>query len=129
MSIVYRVNGDVPPSSLNRLREKYWPGAGPVEWEAMRPHSLLWVCAYDGAELIGFVNVVGDGGSHAFILDTIVASDYRGQGVGTTLVNTAAEEARKRDVEWLHVDYGTELQPFYAGCGFRPTAAGLRRLV
>jgi len=44
------------------------------DWKAqVERHSLGWVCARDGADLAGFVNVAWDGGAHAFILDTVVA--------------------------------------------------------
>ena len=40
-------------------------------WDRIRPHSLGWVTARDGdGRLVGFVNVVSDGGVHAFLLDT-----------------------------------------------------------
>jgi ribosomal protein S18 acetylase RimI-like enzyme len=89
-------------------------------------HSLGWVCARAGQELAGFVNVLWDGGAHAFILDTMVASARRRHGVGTRLVAVATEQAREAGCEWLHVDFTEDLAPFYLeGCGFRPTPAGL----
>jgi hypothetical protein len=47
-----------------------------------RPHSLGWVTARqpDGA-LVGFVNVAWDGGDHAFLLDTKVATENQRQGI------------------------------------------------
>ena len=92
----------------------------------MRGHSLGWVCARSEDDLIGFVNVAWDGGVHAFILDTIVTIDARGQGVGTQLVAVAVEGARTRGCEWLHVDFDDHLRAFYfEACGFAPTNAGL----
>ncbi|HXP18111.1 MAG TPA: GNAT family N-acetyltransferase [Streptosporangiaceae bacterium] len=89
-------------------------------------HSLGWVCARDGSDLVGFVNVAWDGGVHAFILDTLVTARARRRGVGTGLVALAAERARSAGCEWLHVDFDDELRPFYFdSCGFRPTNAGL----
>lgn len=79
-------------------------------------------------DLVGFVNVVGDGGVHAFVLDTTVHPSVRRQGVGVRLVTRAADEARRAGARWLHVDYEEQLGGFYARCGFRPTAAGVRRL-
>jgi hypothetical protein len=57
-------------------------------------HSLGWVVARDGAELVGFVNVAWDGGVHAFVLDTIVASSAVRSGIGTRLVDAAGAGAR-----------------------------------
>lgn len=67
-----------------------------------------------------------DGGTHAFILDTMVAQDLRKAGVGTKLVATAARGAHSAKCDWLHVDFEEHLRPFYFGaCGFKPTDAGL----
>ncbi|WP_372498322.1 GNAT family N-acetyltransferase [Streptomyces marispadix] len=78
--------------------------------------------------LVGFVNVLGDGGVHAFVLDTTVHPSARRRGLGVRLVRRAADEASRAGARWLHVDYEEHLSGFYARCGFRPTAAGLRRL-
>jgi GNAT superfamily N-acetyltransferase len=101
----------------------------PVEevdwWGQVQKHSLGWVTVRDRQGLIGFVNVPWDGGSHAFIMDTIVALRSRHQGIGKQLVAVAAQHAREAGCWTLHVDFGKELEPFYFGaCGFRPTSAG-----
>lgn len=89
-------------------------------------HSLGWVCAYEGDELVGFVNVPWDGGSHAFIMDTVVSPRNRRQGVGRRLIAEAVSRVREAGCEWLHVDFEDHLRAFYVGaCGFRPTSAGL----
>ncbi|HWG01884.1 MAG TPA: GNAT family N-acetyltransferase [Trebonia sp.] len=120
------------------------------DWqECLHGHSLGWVCARldggpgsasgsepgsepgagPGSELVGFVNVAWDGGSHAFILDTVVAGRARRAGIGTELVALAARHAGEAGCEWLHVDFGDHLVGFYHNsCGFAPTRAGLIRL-
>jgi GNAT superfamily N-acetyltransferase len=87
--------------------------------------SLTHVCAFEGERLVGFVNVAWDGGVHAFLLDTTVHPEFQRRGIATSLVRRAAELARERGAEWLHVDYEPQLEEFYRGCGFRPTGAGL----
>ena len=95
-------------------------------WGQVAGHSLGWVCAWDGDDLIGFVNVAWDGGVHAFILDTLVAARARRQGIGTALVALATEHAGAAGCEWLHVDCDAGLAPFYLdSCGFRPAPAGV----
>jgi GNAT superfamily N-acetyltransferase len=89
-------------------------------------HSLGWVCARDGTTLVGFVNVAWDGAIHAFVLDTLVASPVRHQGVGTGLVARAVDGAREAGCEWIHVDFDDDLAAFYfESCGFVPTKAGV----
>lgn len=81
---------------------------------------------WSAGPLVGFVNVVGDGGAHAFLLDTVVSPDRRSQGLGQRLVAEAEVAARELGCSWLHVDYEPALADFYERvCGFRPTAAGL----
>jgi GNAT superfamily N-acetyltransferase len=97
------------------------------DWQArLAQHSLGWVCAWDGHDLVGFVNVAWDGGVHAFLLDTLVSARKRRQGVGTRLVAIAVENARTAGCEWLHADFAGHLGPFYFGsCRFAATDAGL----
>jgi GNAT superfamily N-acetyltransferase len=96
-----------------------------VDWDPVLARSLGWVCATEGDRLVGFVNVAWDGGAHAFLLDTTVHRDYQRRGIGTALVREAVALARGSGAEWLHVDYEEALEPFYRGCGFSPTPAGL----
>src|SRR5947199_4124189 len=107
-------------------------GAAPVlqPWAArLERHSLAWVTATENGQLVGFVNVAWDGGGHAFLLDTVVDPRRQGAGIGRTLVAEAARAAADAGCDCLHVDHVEELTAFYAACGFRPTAAGLIRLV
>ena len=111
--------------ALRRLWLKSWGDAGPQSWQPMLARSLAHIGAYDGDELIGFVNVAWDGGVHAFLLDTCVDGRYQRQGIATRLVKTAEAAARARGAQWLHVDFEPHLSAFYRGCGFLPTGAGL----
>jgi ribosomal protein S18 acetylase RimI-like enzyme len=97
------------------------------DWQKQaRDHSLGWVCARDGGDLVGFVNVAWDGKAHAFILDTMVARKAGRQGVGTELVSVAMKQAEAAGCDWLHVDFEDSLKSFYfSACGFSPTNAGL----
>ncbi len=74
--------------------------------ELVHRHSLGWVVAREGAELVG--------------------AKARGRGIGTHLVTWARDGAKAAGCEYLHVDFEDHLRPFYVGaCGFAPTNAGL----
>lgn len=120
--------GGFDDGALRALHAEGFGGPpGATAWGArVRRHSLGWVCAWEGDTLVGFVNVAWDGGTHAFLLDTVVAAHRRSRGVGAELVATAARGARAAGCRWLHVDFEEHLRGFYLEtCGFRPTAAGL----
>ena len=107
----------------HRVLEDDWVGQ-------VERHSLGWVCARDGDDLVGFVNVAWDGGVHAFVLDTMVTARAGRNGIGTKLVAAAVDGARTAGCEWLHVDFEDDLRGFYFdACGFTPTKAGLIKLV
>ncbi len=128
MSITFEWRGYVDNEALESLHAEGF-GHRPAlhDWRSqLADHSLGWVTAHDGDRLVGFVNVAWDGAGHAFVLDTLVASDHRRLGIGTRLVGLAIEEARRSGCEWLHVDFDDDLRPFYfEACGFRSTPAGL----
>jgi GNAT superfamily N-acetyltransferase len=126
--IVYAVSPAVTNAAMNALFAASWPNHREVDYAPELAHSLLYVCAHAGDRLIGFVNVAWNGGIHAFILDTTVHPDFQRRGIGIRLVRGAADAARLRGMEWLHVDYDPHLDAFYRACGFEPTLAGLIRL-
>ena len=125
-----KVNPEVTDDALNTLIGAAWNGLEAEQGIVRRleKHSLAYLCAFEKAELVGFVNVAWDGNVHGFILDTTVHPEYQRQGVGIKLVEEAAAVAKERGLEWLQVDYEEELEPFYKACGFRPSKAGLMNL-
>ncbi len=128
MAIDYVWRGHFDNAELDALHaENFGHPLLAIDWQSqLERHSLGWVCAREGEELLGFVNVAWDGGTHAFILDTLVAGRAQRQGIGTKLIEVALAEARGAGCEWLHVDFDEHLRPFYLdACGFSPTGAGL----
>jgi ribosomal protein S18 acetylase RimI-like enzyme len=109
---------------LNRLFAAAW-GASKPGYERVFGHSFTWIGAWDGADLVGFVNVAWDGDVHFFLLDTTVHPDHQRRGIGRRIVEEAIDACREQG-EWLHVDADEELMTaFYDQCGFQRTPAGL----
>ena len=131
MTIEYAWRGPFTSTEANALHAEAFETRvfGDDEWDwvaQVERHSLGWVTARHGDELVGFVNVVSDGLVHAWLQDTMVAANSARRGVGTALVAAAADGARAAGCEYLHVDFEDHLRPFYFdACGFAPTNAGL----
>jgi hypothetical protein len=123
--------GEFTNDEVNALHASAFdhPVAAVDWWTRVQRHSLGWVCARSASTLVGFVNVAWDGGVHAFLLDTMVASSHRHLGLGASLVSAAASGSHSAGCQWLHVDFEPHLRSFYFdACGFRPTEAGLIQL-
>jgi ribosomal protein S18 acetylase RimI-like enzyme len=132
MTIEYRWRSEFTNEALNHLHaEAFQHRLLTDDWRAqVSRHSLGWVCAHDSQVLVGFVNVAWDGGVHAFVLDTVVAAEYRHRGIATAMIGICVKEARGARCEWLHVDFENHLKDFYFDrCGFKPTNGGLIKLV
>jgi len=128
--ISYEWRGPLTDIEMVELVEAHGGNAAAGWWDRIRPHSLGWVTARTAeGHLVGFVNVVSDGGDHAFLLDTKTHGAYQRLGIGTNVVRLATERSRAAGCECLHVDFDPELAPFYfRACGFEPTDAGLIHL-
>ena len=131
-AIEYRVSPPLTNDELNPLYAVSWPHHKTWDFMPVLERALVYVCAYDrsqGDRLIGFVYAAWDGGVHAFLLEPTVHPDYRRRGIGRQLVHHVRDVCLARGgLDWLHVDYDEELEPFYTSCGFKPTPAGLIRL-
>jgi len=92
-------------------------------------YSLGWVVARLDGWFVGFVNVLWDGLTHAFIEDVMVDVEFRHRGIGVALVHGARDGALAAGCEFLHVGFDGDFAPFYIdGCGFKPTLGGLMEL-
>ena len=131
MAIDYEWRGDFDNAALEALHaEGFGHDPEDYDWRSqVERHSLGWVCATGGGQLVGFVNVPWDGSGHAFVIDLVVAGRCRRLGVGRRLIDVATEQARAAGCEWLHVDFDDHLRTFYFdACGFEPTNGGLIQL-
>jgi len=70
VTIDYRTSEPVDGTELNQLMQDAWPDHALMDPEVLRRCSAGWVCAYDGGQLVGFVNVAWDSATHFFLLDT-----------------------------------------------------------
>ncbi len=113
---------------LNALFESAWPSHETRDFQPILSRSLVYIGAYQGSRLVGFVNVAWDGGVHGFILDTTVHQQFQRRGLGLRLLREAERQARASGLEWLHVDFPPDLELFYRAAGFIGMAAGLLRL-
>jgi hypothetical protein len=129
--VVLRWRGPLEEEEMLDLVASHGGTPVPGWWDRIRPHSLGWVTArLEDGSLVGFVNVVSDGGDHAFLLDAKTRGAFQRRQVATCVVTFAAEHARAAGCEWLHVDFDDGLAGFYFGaCGFERTQAGLINLL
>ena len=88
--------------------------------EAAYARSLCVLGAYDGGRLVGILRAVGDGLTILFIQDIIVAPEYRRRGIGTALLNAAAERYPSVYQTELLTDDTESAQAFYRSAGFVP---------
>ena len=129
LEIEYKNNAEVGNDELNELFDDTWGNHEFRDFGSVLKHSLGYICAWQGKELVGFVNVAWDGGKHAFLLDTTVRSKLQRRGIGLELVRRAVGLAKGKEIEWLHVDYEARFGEFYRKCGFVKTEAGLISLL
>src|SRR3954451_19730213 len=100
-TVSYHTSPPLTNESLNTLFTIAWPNHAWRDFTPIVGQSLLYICAYQGKTLVGYVNVAWDGGIHAFLLDTTVHPDHQRRGIGRHLVALATDEARRRGMHWL----------------------------
>ena len=132
MACEYEWRGPIKNTEVNSLHIDAFGAENSTETDwisLLEENSLGWVTARDGHHLVGFVNVISDGQTHAWIQDVMVSSGSRHLGIGSRLVAVVREASKEAGFKALHVDFEERLGGFYfQACGFRPTAAGLINL-
>ena len=80
-------------------------------------HSEPVVTAWDGERLIGFARATSDRVYRAVLWDVVIHPEYRGQGLGRTLVTTLLAHPSVNQVERVYLMTSSQ-QGFYERLGF-----------
>ena len=120
----YEFSPQVSPKEVSELRNS-------VGWNGMEQcykislnKSYFYICCFDDNKLIGFLDVVSNGVTDAYIQDVIVNPDFQGKGIGTNLMKLAIDKLIEDNIYMISVLFQESLSPFYKKFGFNLLLAG-----
>ena len=92
---------------------KGWPNPpGKAVHRKLLLNSYMSFVAIEENRIVGFINVISDGVLSAYIPLLEVVDAYKGQGIGTRLVEKVIEATR--DLYMIDVACDDDVVPFYA---------------
>ncbi|MCQ2378120.1 MAG: GNAT family N-acetyltransferase [Victivallaceae bacterium] len=92
-----------PEEAVALYRAAKWWGEE-NDFGAMRKmleNSFAVVCARSGGKLVGMMRAISDGISDAYMLDLVVAPEYRRRGIGKRLTDFLAAHLETCGIEWI----------------------------
>jgi GNAT superfamily N-acetyltransferase len=83
-------------------------------------NTVCWICAEVDGKIIGFARIVGDFSFTFLILDVVVLSEYRNQGVGTSIMENIMGYLHENasDGSYIALMSAKGKEPFYEKFGF-----------
>ena len=113
------VFGGIAPGQIAELREAV--GWNRMENELSRSdlENLFEIGFMEDEKLIGYLCVVSNRVTDAYIQDVMVHPEAQRQGIGTGMMQLALVSIREKGIPMVSVIYGDEaLRPFYEKFGF-----------
>lgn len=125
----YQFDEPVSPQALADLRQA-------VGWNRMqrdladnRLHNTFHLCCFEGDMLIGYVAVVSNGVTDAYIQDLMVHPQYQHLGIGRRLMQHTMDRLRTMGIYMVSVIYGDrDLKDYYEQLGFSTMLCGQMEL-
>lgn len=117
---IFSFTEPINPEQLNNLFEQTgWAnGRDLLEIQQMLDRSHFTLGVWDEDHLIGFSRVITDDRYRALIDDVVVDSAYRGQGIGSEMLDKLLK--RMQHIEIVMLDCAPDLEGFYGRLGFKP---------
>ena len=120
----YSITKDLPRAdvlALYRAAGWFGPSDPAPELDAMIANSFAVSAAFDGAgRLVGMARALSDGVSDAYILDVVVAPEFRLQGVGREIVKRLADHLASFGIDWIVCVGVPGTESFYRAAGAAP---------
>jgi ribosomal protein S18 acetylase RimI-like enzyme len=80
--------------------------------------SHLFIIALNEDEIVGMGRSISDRTSDAYIQDVAVKKAYRGQGIGTIIINDLIKRLRADGIDWIGLIAEKGSHGFYTRLGF-----------
>lgn len=123
-TIEYRTSTALPADQAAELYNiAGWlrPGEGADLVRIMLDRSFAAVGAFTGEQrLIGMMRALSDGIGDAYLLDLVVHPDFRGAGIGKTILERLVNELRRRGIDWIVCIGAPGTESFYAKTSATP---------
>lgn len=88
-------------------------------------HNLFEIGCFADERLVGYLCVVSNGVTDAYIQDVMVAPEYQGRGIGSEMMHLAIDKIKSLNIYMISVIYGDEsLRGFYEKFGFYTMLCG-----
>ena len=121
MDIEYRFDRNVPHQDLI----KFYQDSSYNQWWAERnvqaslDYCYLFATAWADGQLIGTLVLHSDEVNFAFIDEIVIHTDFRGKGIGTTLLNEALRKIQELKVDFVQLIPIPGRESFFARAGFK----------
>lgn len=122
--IKYEVKGMVEPIQIAKLRKTVGWNGMENSYKNSLNNSFFYICCYDDNNLIGFLDVISNGVTDAYIQDVMVNPKYQRKGIATTMMNMAIDRLKQNGVYAISVLFEKNLLTFYQKFGFNILMAG-----
>ena len=90
--------------------------------------DLVLTALDEDQQVVAFTRVLTDGIFKAVLFDVIVRADYRGTGIGATLINKVRQHPTLSDVKSLELYCPDHVSGFYTKLGFKVSDSRLHLL-
>jgi N-acetylglutamate synthase-like GNAT family acetyltransferase len=119
-------DGRVAPEEIENLREAVgWDRCEGTYSSILKRHYTYYIVRAEEGRLIGYMSILSDGISDAFLLDLMVHPDVKGEQIGTQLVKRGIQDMKDAGIRCVQVTFDESLRDFYARCGFHIFGGGV----
>lgn len=118
----YRLSNEIENLPLEDLltlySQTYWAQNRPESVIVKSLQNALCYCLSEGDRLIGFLRLITDYATYAYLCDVIIHEDYRGKGLGKWMVGEALQHPEIQSLRRISL-MTQDAQSLYAPFGFK----------
>jgi ribosomal protein S18 acetylase RimI-like enzyme len=120
----YKINYKIDPKEIAELRKSVGWNGMLEEYKKSLLNSYFYICCFSGNELVGFLDVVSNGVTDAYIQDVMVKPSFQKKGIGKKLMEIAIDKLKKDEIYAISVLFSENNLSFYKKFGFHIMLSG-----
>ena len=120
----YSIKGIIEPVKIANLRKTVGWNGMENSYRKSLANSYFYICCYDKNCLVGFLDVISNGVTDAYIQDVVVSPVYQRKGIATEMMIMAINKLKQDGIYAISVLFDEQLQSFYEKFGFHIMMSG-----
>ncbi len=123
--VIFEQDSIIKNGEIENVRTSVGWDNDSIPYSMIVPNLFSYFTARHNDLLVGFISIISNKFSDAYLQDLMVMKDFQNNGIGSILLKKAIKFCQDKNIKAIQLTFNPELESFYRKFGFHIYKAGI----